>query len=63
MSDYDADILIWSERQAALLRRFAAGERVNDHIDWINLVEEVGSLGIEQLHAVERWLSELCCTS
>jgi hypothetical protein len=31
MSDlYDADIVVWSEAQAALLRRLAAGERVND---------------------------------
>jgi hypothetical protein len=31
MSDlYDTDILVWSEQQAALLRRAAAGERVND---------------------------------
>ena len=30
MSDYDLDIYVWSQRQAALLRRLAAGERVND---------------------------------
>ena len=34
MSDlYEADILLWSEQQAALLRRLAAGERVNEQID------------------------------
>jgi hypothetical protein len=27
---YDTDILLWSEQQADLLRRLAAGERVND---------------------------------
>ncbi len=27
---YDTDILLGSEQQAALLRRLAAGERVND---------------------------------
>ena len=26
MSDYDSDILVWSEHQANLLRRLAAGE-------------------------------------
>ena len=26
-ADYDTDILTWSERQAALLRRVAAGSR------------------------------------
>jgi hypothetical protein len=49
---YDADILLWSEQQSALLRRLAAGEQVNDQIDWPNLIEEVESVGSEQLHAV-----------
>jgi hypothetical protein len=30
MSEYGADILTWSERQAELLRRVGAGEKVND---------------------------------
>jgi hypothetical protein len=31
MSDlYEADIVLWSERQAELLRRRAAGELVNE---------------------------------
>ncbi len=47
MSDlYDADVVIWSERQAALLRRMAAGERVNDQIDWANVAGEIEALGI-----------------
>ncbi len=58
MSDlYDADILEWSEQQAALLRRVAAGERLNDASpDWANIIEEVESVGREQLHAVESLL-------
>ena len=58
MSDlYDTDILEWSERQGALLRRIAAGERVNDaDVDWPNIVEEIESVGNEQLHAVESLL-------
>jgi hypothetical protein len=57
MSDYDTDILIWSEHQAALLRRRAAGELVNDaELDWINIAEEIESVGSEQLHAVESLL-------
>jgi hypothetical protein len=52
MSDYDADILVWSERQSALLRRLASGERVNDQVDWENVIEEIESVGNEQLHAV-----------
>ena len=54
MSDlYDTDILTWSERQAELLRRMAAGERVNDQVDWLNVAEEIEDVGSERLHAVE----------
>jgi len=53
---YDDDILLWSERQAKLLRRLAAGERVNDQIDWDNLAEEVEDVGRSQLTAVESLL-------
>jgi len=57
MSDlYEADILAWSERQAELLRRVAAGERLNEQPDWENVVEEIESVGREQLHAVESLL-------
>ena len=58
MSDlYESDILAWSEQQAELLRRHAAGERANDGaIDWPNVIEEVESVGREQLHAVESLL-------
>jgi hypothetical protein len=45
MSDYDADILLWSEHQADLLRRIGAGEQVNDQVDWENVAEEIESLG------------------
>jgi hypothetical protein len=58
MSDlYEADILEWSERQADLLRRVAAGERTNEQLpDWPNIIEEVESVDREQLHAVESLL-------
>lgn len=57
MSDlYETDILVWSEQQAELLRRLAHGERVNDQLDWEHLIEEVESVGSEQLHAVESLL-------
>jgi len=49
---YETDILEWSELQAALLRRIAAGERANDQVDWENVVEEIESVGTEQVHAV-----------
>jgi hypothetical protein len=52
MSDYDSDILVWSERQAELLRRRAAGELVNDaEMDWSNIAEEIGDVGRNTLRA------------
>lgn len=46
MSDYDADFYAWTQRQGALLRRLAGGERVNDaDLDWPNIAEEIETLG------------------
>jgi hypothetical protein len=54
---YDTDILIWSERQAELLRRRAAGDLVNDSdLDWPNIAEEIEDVGSNRLHAVESLL-------
>ena len=54
---YEDDILLWSERQAELLRRRAAGELVNEaDLDWPNIAEEIESVGREQLHSVESLL-------
>jgi hypothetical protein len=59
MSDlYDTDTLTWSERQAALLRRVAAGERNNDQVDWGNVIEEIEAVGRSDLHAVTSWLMQ-----
>ena len=55
---YDRDILAWSEHQAALLRRLAAGERLNDTVDWPNVIEEVESVGRAELHSVESLLMQ-----
>ena len=53
MSDlYDTDVLAWSRQQTELLRRLAAGERVNDKVDWPNVIEEIGSVGRSELRAV-----------
>ena len=49
---YDEDILLWSEQQADLLRRLARGERVNDAIDWENLIEEVDDVGRSEFNRV-----------
>jgi hypothetical protein len=48
---YEDDILLWSEQQAAALRRRAANE-----VDWENVAEEIESVGNEQLHAVRSHL-------
>ena len=55
---YDRNLLAWSEQQAALLRRRAAGELVNDaELDWPNIAEEIESVGTEQVHAVRSFLT------
>ena len=64
MSDlYDTDILTWSERQAELLRRRAAGELVNDaEIDWPNVAEEIEAVGrTERRDMASHILSRRCC--
>ena len=53
MSDsdlYGDDIRLWSERQAALLRRLAAGEAVSEQVDWPHVVEEIEDLGHGDAH-------------
>lgn len=53
MNDYDTDILAWSEHQAALLRRRAAGNLVNDaDLDWPHIAEEIESVGSSQRLAI-----------
>jgi len=50
MSDnsYNADILLWSQKQAELLRKRSVNE-----LDWDNIAEEIESVGRSQLHAVQ----------
>lgn len=50
---YGDDILLWSEQQAALLRRLATGERVSDAIDWQHVIDEVESVGSHHQPAQE----------
>jgi hypothetical protein len=47
---YWDDTLLWSEQQAARLRRVAAGERVND-VDWEHVIEEIEDVGKAELRA------------
>lgn len=58
MSEYDTDIVEWSERQADLLRRLGAGEKVNDQVDWENVAEEIEAVGRSERHAVESLLTQ-----
>ena len=51
MSEYETDIVLWSEHQSELLRRVAAGERVNDQVDWENVIEEIADVGINTVRA------------
>lgn len=53
---YESDALAWAEQQAELLRRLAAGERVNDAVDWPNVIDEVQDVGLSELHACESLL-------
>jgi Domain of unknown function DUF29 len=41
---YETDVALWSERQADLLRRMGAGERVNDQMDWRNVADEIADV-------------------
>ena len=53
---YDTDVLAWSEQQTDLLRRLAAGERVNDAVDWPNVIEELEAVGRSELQGCESFL-------
>jgi hypothetical protein len=57
VSDYEADILAWSEQQADLLRRRAAGELVND-MDWSNIAEEIEDVGRSELRSCRSLLRQ-----
>ena len=55
---YEHDVLAWSQHQADLLRRLGRGERVND-VDWTNVAEEIESVGLSELHALESFLTRI----
>ena len=60
MSDraYEYDALAWAEHQAALLRRVAAGERLNERVDWANVIEELQDVGLSELRSCESLLRQ-----
>jgi hypothetical protein len=49
---YETDVVEWSRQQTDLLRRMAAGERVNNKVDWPNVIEEIDSVGRSEVRAV-----------
>ena len=55
---YERDALAWAERQAKLLRRLAAGERLNEPVDWPNVIEEVQDVGLSELRACKSLLRQ-----
>jgi len=58
---YDADFLLWTEQQTELLRRRAVGELPNDEgLDWLNLAEEIESVGVSQKREVRSRLMRIC---
>ena len=59
MSGYDTDILTWSEHQAELLRRLAAGEPVNEAPDWPNILEEIEDVGRSELRSCRSLLRQV----
>lgn len=60
MTDYETDILSWSEQQAELLRQHVAGSRMNDAtIDWCNIIEEIEAVRQSQVDQVESWLFQM----
>jgi hypothetical protein len=54
---YDTDVVEWAERQARLLRRLWAGEKVNEQLDWANIIDEVETVGRSEFGAVESLLT------
>ena len=55
---YERDALAWSDHQADLLRRIAAGERLNEAVDWANVIEEVQDVGLSELRACQSLLRQ-----
>jgi hypothetical protein len=54
---YDDDILLWSEQQAAAIRRLGRTAReVSNELDIDNVAEEIESVGRSELAAVEGYL-------
>jgi hypothetical protein len=51
--------LAWAERQAALLRQFAAGATPTEAIDWTHVIEEIHDVGLSELRACSSFLTQV----
>jgi hypothetical protein len=55
MSDlYGTDFLLWTERQAQLLREHATCDIANRRLDWPSLAEAIESIGASQKSQTEQ---------
>ncbi len=61
MSEYGTDLVLWSREQAELLRRMAAGERVNNQVDWEHVAEEIEALGNSDRRDVRSRIHTVLC--
>lgn len=55
---YEADLVLWSEQQARLLRE-AAARRTNEAIDFDNIAEEIETMGRSQAGAATDRLARI----
>jgi hypothetical protein len=53
---YDEDILLWSEQQAAAVRKLGRTRALPNELDIENVAEEIESVGRSELAAVESYL-------
>ena len=56
---YERDALAWADHQSTLLRRLAAGEGVNEAVDWPHVIEEVQDVGLSELRACQSLLEQM----
>ncbi len=56
---YDEDILIWSEQQAAALRRLASRRDLPNDLDLPNVIEEIEDVGKSEFHSVESLIGNI----
>jgi hypothetical protein len=57
---YETDFVAWADEQAALLRRRAGGEMVNDGFDWEHLAEEIEGVARNDRHEIVSRMATIC---